>query len=57
MIDHITPLVEQGGFIPTPDHRVPPDVKLEDYIYYLERIKKVWGRGLANVRPTGRPAK
>ena len=50
MIDHITPLVEQGGFIPTPDHRVPPDVKLEDYIYYLERIKKVWEIGRASCR-------
>lgn len=55
MIDHLTPLVEEGGYLPTPDHRVPPDVSLENYIYYLDRIKEVWGKGLDDVRPTGRP--
>jgi uroporphyrinogen decarboxylase len=55
MIEHLTPLVEEGGFLPTPDHRVPPDVPLENYIYYLDRIKALWGRGLSDVRPTGRP--
>jgi uroporphyrinogen decarboxylase len=53
MIDHLTPLVEEGGYIPTPDHRVPPDVPLANYLYYLDRIKEVWGLGV-NVRPTGR---
>jgi uroporphyrinogen decarboxylase len=57
MIDHLTPLVEEGGFLPTPDHRVPPDVSLDNYIYYLNRIKQVWGKGLADVRPTGTPEK
>ena len=57
MIDHLTPLVAEGGFLPTPDHRVPPDVPLENYLYYLDRIKTLWGRGLPDVRPTGRPAK
>ena len=55
MIDHLTPLVEEGAYLPTPDHRVPPDVPLENYIYYLDRIKALWGRGLSDVRPTGRP--
>ena len=55
MIDHLTPLVDEGAYLPTPDHRVPPDVPLENYLYYLDRIKTVWGRGLPDVRPTGRP--
>jgi len=55
MIDHLTPLVDQGAYLPTPDHRVPPDVPLENYLYYLDRIKALWGRGLSDVRPTGRP--
>jgi uroporphyrinogen decarboxylase len=55
MIDHLTPLVEQGGFLPTPDHRVPSDVPLDNYIYFLNRIKKVWGKSLPDVRPTGTP--
>jgi uroporphyrinogen decarboxylase len=57
MIEHLTPLVEEGAYLPTPDHRVPPTVSLENYVYYLDRIKEVWGRGLPDVRPTGRPQK
>ncbi len=53
-IDRLAPLVEEGGYIPTPDHRVPPDVPLANYLYYLERAKSVWGRGLPNLLPTGR---
>jgi len=30
-------LIEQGGYIPTVDHRVPPDVSFENYLYYLEK--------------------
>jgi uroporphyrinogen decarboxylase len=52
-IERLTPLVEEGGFIPLPDHRVPPDVPLANYIFYLEEAKRVWGKGLANIRPTG----
>ena len=28
-VKRLTPLVEQGGFIPFCDHRVPPDVPME----------------------------
>ena len=34
-------LVETGGFIPTCDHAVPPDVSLENYLYYLDLIHKI----------------
>lgn len=30
------PLVEEGGFIPTVDHTVPPDVSWDDFRRYLE---------------------
>jgi uroporphyrinogen decarboxylase len=33
----LLPLVEDGGFIPTVDHLVPPDVPLENFQYYMER--------------------
>jgi uroporphyrinogen decarboxylase len=33
----LAPLVEQGGFIPTVDHTVPPDVSLDNFRYYMER--------------------
>ena len=33
----LLPLIEDGGFIPTVDHLVPPDVPLENFKYYMER--------------------
>lgn len=33
----LAPLVEEGGFIPTVDHTVPPDVSLDDFTYYIVR--------------------
>ena len=41
----LAPLVEAGGFIPMPDHRVPPDVPFKNYLYYCQLIREVWGRG------------
>ncbi|MCE5278733.1 MAG: hypothetical protein LLG03_11970 [Planctomycetaceae bacterium] len=34
-------LIETGGFIPTCDHAVPPDVSLENYEYYIRLIHKL----------------
>lgn len=33
----LIPMIEQGGFIPTVDHTVPPDVSYENFCYYMER--------------------
>ena len=33
----LVPLVEEGGFIPTVDHTVSPEISLADFYYYLER--------------------
>jgi len=30
------PLIEEGGFIPTVDHTVPPDVSWDDFRTYME---------------------
>ncbi len=35
------PLVEQGGFIPTVDHTVPPDVSYDNFCYYMERKQQL----------------
>jgi len=40
-MERLRPFVEQRGFIPTVDHRVPPDVSLENYTYYLEKKKEI----------------
>ncbi len=37
----IVPLVDQGGFIPTIDHAIPPDVSLADFEYYLAQKRKI----------------
>ena len=33
----MVPLVEEGGFIPTVDHKVSPDISLENFKYYMKR--------------------
>jgi len=38
------PLIEEGGFIPTVDHTVPPDVSWNDFATYLE-MKQALLRG------------
>lgn len=42
-LDTLVPLVERGGYIPFCDHRCPPNVKPEDYIYYLDAKKELFG--------------
>jgi uroporphyrinogen decarboxylase len=37
--------VVKGGFIPFVDHNVPPDVKPENYLYYLDLKEKMFGMG------------
>jgi hypothetical protein len=49
-IARLTPLVEEGGYIPFCDHRVPPDVPLSNYVHYCRRVREVWGRGV-NLKP------
>ena len=39
----LQPYVEQGGFLPGVDHRVPADVTLDSYKHYLDR-KRDWFR-------------
>jgi uroporphyrinogen decarboxylase len=39
----LVPLVERGGYIPFCDHRCPPNVKQEDYLYYLDLKEQMFG--------------
>lgn len=39
----IAPYVEKGGYIPFCDHRCPPNVKEDDYIYYLDKKEELFG--------------
>ncbi|NSW51165.1 MAG: hypothetical protein HPY85_01505 [Anaerolineae bacterium] len=42
-IERLKPLVELGGYIPCPDHRLPPDAKWENVQYYCERMHQIFG--------------
>ena len=42
-LETLVPLVERGGYIPFCDHRCPPNVKPDDYIYYLDLKEEMFG--------------
>jgi hypothetical protein len=42
-VERLKPLVELGGYIPCPDHRIPPDAKWENVQYYCDGMRKVFG--------------
>lgn len=42
-IERLKPLVEMGGYIPCPDHRIAPDAKWENVQYYCDKMRKVFG--------------
>lgn len=38
----ILPMIELGGgYIPTVDHTIPPNVPLKNFLYYLELKRKI----------------
>ena len=39
----LQPLVEEGGYIPFCDHRCPPNVTPENYLYYLDLKEQMFG--------------
>ncbi|MEI8078350.1 MAG: uroporphyrinogen decarboxylase family protein [bacterium] len=42
-MESLVPWVERGGYIPFCDHRCPPDVFWENYVYYLDLKEKMFG--------------
>lgn len=42
-LERVRPLVEDGGYVPAPDHSLPPDVPYANYQYYMESLQKVVG--------------
>jgi hypothetical protein len=42
-LEKLRPWVEKGGFIPHCDHRCPPNVTQEDYLYYLKVKEELFG--------------
>ena len=42
-MDTLVPLVERGGYIPFCDHRCPPNVDPDDYLWYLDLKETYFG--------------
>jgi hypothetical protein len=42
-VERQRPLVELGGYLPCPDHRIPPDAKWENVQYYCQRMRETFG--------------
>jgi len=42
-LERLVPYVKRGGFIPFCDHRCPPDVTPENYMYYLDLKEELFG--------------
>ena len=42
-IERLKPLVALGGYIPCPDHRIPPDAEWDNVRYYCDRMHQVFG--------------
>jgi hypothetical protein len=40
-IERLMPLMKDGGFLLMPDHLITPGVALEDYKWYLERVRQI----------------
>ena len=41
-IERLKPLVELGGFLPCPDHRIPEDCEWDNVRYYCDRMHEVF---------------
>ncbi len=44
-LDSLVPYVERGGYIPFCDHRCPPNVDPDDYLFYLDLKEQMFGLG------------
>lgn len=40
-IERLKPLMALGGYIPLPDHRIPPDAKFENVQYYCDKMQNL----------------
>jgi uroporphyrinogen decarboxylase len=44
LVRRIPPMFGKGGYIPYVDHHVPPDISLDNYVYYRERMRAMYER-------------
>ena len=36
----VRPLIREGGYVAHPDHSLPPDVPLENFVYFMKQLRK-----------------
>lgn len=41
-IERLKPLIELGGYLPCPDHRIASDAKWENVQYYCEKMRRIF---------------
>ena len=41
VVERITPLVQEGGYLPCPDHCIPPDVPWENFLFYEQLMSQI----------------
>ena len=39
-------LFARGGYLPSMDHHVPPDISYDDFTYYIERVQQLYEKSL-----------
>jgi uroporphyrinogen decarboxylase len=45
ILKKVPPLIQDGGYIPRPDHSIPPDVPYDNYQYFMEFLRTVCENG------------
>jgi uroporphyrinogen decarboxylase len=48
-LESLVPSVLEGGFLPIPDHRIPPEVSLEHMQRYIQIFNEVFNEGSSSV--------
>ena len=46
-LDRRLPLISEGGYLPSIDHSVPPDISFSNYMFYLENYRMRCERHIA----------
>jgi uroporphyrinogen decarboxylase len=41
----VPPLIKDGGYIPRPDHSIPPDVSYDNFKYFMEFLRIIMEKG------------
>ena len=41
-LEHLKPLAAEGGYLPMPDHRIPPSCSLEEFRTYLRLFQEIF---------------